>query len=200
MMRKDGESIMTGKLLIITGPSGAGKSTLIRELSKIDDRFRSVRVYTTRPLRASETEKQTVSDEVLSEMLVRGELVNINELHGYKYGPSRADIEEQLQVGNVPMIDWAPDRVSQLTKLFPNQTFVVFLQPPSRQILEERLRATNRTDRLTDSLAQLDALKRDEYTYDLLLTSTNGNIESMAARVRQVLIGNHTLYDDTRRE
>jgi len=63
------------KFLLVLGVSGAGKSVIIRELLKLDSRFRYISPFVTRPLRAGEIDKVHMDEAEMLERYKRGEFV-----------------------------------------------------------------------------------------------------------------------------
>jgi guanylate kinase len=137
-----------GQLFVIAAPSGAGKTSLVRALMKREPKLAFSVSYTTRPRRTGEVEGRDyhfVSDEEFLEMAARGAFIEHAEVFGKHYGTSREQIEEALAEGRdlILEIDWQGAR--QVRGALP-ETVDVFILPPSRRILEERLR-----NRQTDS-------------------------------------------------
>ena len=134
---------MSGSLFVVTAPSGAGKSSLIDALLKEDPRLKLSISYTTRPPRRGEVngrEYHFVDDATFIAMLERSEFLESAEVHGNRYGTSEAVIRKALAKGEdlVLEIDWQGAR--QVRKLYPG-CIGIFIQPPSVEELERRMRA-----------------------------------------------------------
>lgn len=132
-----------GKLFVITAPSGAGKSSLINALLKEDRELKLSVSYTTRAPRPGEQdgrEYHFVDDAAFLAMRERGEFLESAEVHGYRYGTSREVIREALERGEDLLleIDWQGAR--QVRALYP-ACVGIFIQPPSIEELERRMRA-----------------------------------------------------------
>lgn len=177
------------KLLLLLGPSGAGKSAIIDELSKLDSRFVYISPYMTRPLRAGERNKVAVSGEYMDEMQRRGELLVVNELYGgIRYGTPRLPIVEALTAGKFPVLDWPIDRLDVMMQAFPNQLFVVYVSPPSIDVLRQRLAKNGRDadgTRLASATEELRRYWSSEYaeSYDMEVVSEDNKISETAARI-----------------
>ena len=133
---------MSGRLFVITAPSGAGKTSLIGALLKEDPRLKLSVSYTTRPPRPGEQdgrEYHFVDDATFLAMRGRGEFLESAEVHGYRYGTSRKLITDTLAKGQdlVLEIDW---QGAQQVKSQVPDAVSVFILPPSRAALEERMR------------------------------------------------------------
>ena len=138
----------TGTLYTVSAPSGAGKTSLVNALV---ERCGGVQVsvsHTTRPMRPAEKEGVNyhfVSENVFVDMLDRAEFLEHAQVFGNLYGTSRVWLEKQLERGFdvILEIDWQGAR--QVKLLLP-ETQSIFILPPSRQALQERLRLRGQDD------------------------------------------------------
>ncbi len=134
--------MMIGTLYIVAAPSGAGKTSLVKALV---ERLPGIEVsvsYTTRPPRPGERDGinyHFVDRETFQGMVARGEFLEHAEVFGNLYGTAKANILERLEKGVDVMleIDWQGAR--QVREALP-QAVGIFILPPSREALEERLR------------------------------------------------------------
>ena len=133
---------MTGILYIVSAPSGTGKTSLVRELiQQIDGVTLSVS-HTTRESRPGESNGRDyhfVETQTFTDMLGRAEFLEHAEVFGNYYGTSEVWVKEQLTAGLdvILEIDW--QGAAQVRRLMP-QACSIFILPPSRACLEERLR------------------------------------------------------------
>lgn len=143
-----------GLLLVVSAPSGTGKSTLIRRLCKEFPRLAFSVSYTTRSPRAGEVngrEYHFVSQEDFSRLQEQGLLAEWAEVHGQRYGTPRPVVLELLSQGRDVLFDIDVQGARQLREAFEQGVFV-FLLPPSRQVLEQRLKG--RGSETPESLAR----------------------------------------------
>jgi len=131
-----------GRLFVIAAPSGAGKTTLVRALMERVPSLAFSVSFTTRPRRASEVDGRDYHfiDEATFERLVREEaFVEHARVFGYQYGTGKAQVDAALAAGRdlILEIDWQGAR--QVRERVP-EAVDVFILPPSRAVLEERLR------------------------------------------------------------
>jgi guanylate kinase len=130
------------KLFILSAASGTGKTSLARALA---DRLPDVALsisHTTRARRPGERHGEHyyfVTPEAFQAMIDRGEFLEHAEVFGNRYGTSRAAAENLLARGKRVIfdIDWQGAR--SVKRVWPRATSI-FLLPPSRTTLEERLR------------------------------------------------------------
>ena len=138
----------TGTLYTVSAPSGAGKTSLVKALI---ERCRGLQVsvsHTTRPMRPAEKDGVNyhfVSESVFDQMLNRDEFLEHAEVFGNLYGTSNVWLEEQLKRGLdlILEIDWQGAR--QVKLLLP-KTQSIFILPPSRQALRQRLSLRGQDD------------------------------------------------------
>jgi guanylate kinase len=147
-----------GHLYVIAAPSGAGKTSLVKALMEREPRMRFSVSYTTRPPRPNETEGRDyhfVTRARFEEMVARGEFLEHAQVFDNFYGTSVQAVQSELQNGQTLLleIDWQGAR--QVRARLPAARSI-FILPPTRRALEERLRA-----RSTDSEAVIERRLRD---------------------------------------
>lgn len=139
------EATARGNLIVVSAPSGAGKSSLAeRALKRIEGLKFSVS-YTTRELRGAEkdgVDYHFVSEAEFRAMSDRGEFLESAEVHGYLYATHRAAVEELLAQGLDVILDIDVQGAEQVKNRVA-EAITVFILPPSREILEARLRSRN---------------------------------------------------------
>jgi len=133
---------MKGLLFIVAAPSGAGKSSLIAALLKDDPKLALSVSYTTRAPRSGELdgrEYHFVDEKTFLAMLERGEFLESAEVHGNRYGTSQTVIREVLEAGRDLLleIDW---QGAQQVRRLISGSIGIFIQPPSVEELERRMR------------------------------------------------------------
>ena len=130
-------------VFIISAPSGSGKSTLVaRLLTEVRDLMFSIS-YTTRKPRGSEKDGQSyrfISREEFEAMIARNEFLEWAQVFGNYYGTHRGILEDARAQGKDLLLDIDVQGARQLVVTVP-QAVTVFILAPSRQILEQRLRA-----------------------------------------------------------
>ncbi len=138
----------TGQLFIISAPSGAGKTSLVNALIEmLPDVVVSVS-HTTRTKRPGEIEGKDyffTTVEKFAAMVSNGEFLEDAKVFDNFYGTSQASVQQQLDQGLkvILEIDWqgaeqVRDRIQD--------TISVFILPPSKTELENRLRTRGQDD------------------------------------------------------
>jgi guanylate kinase len=130
-----------GNLFVVAAPSGAGKSSLVKALLELDSHLVVSVSHTTRRPRGQEQagrEYVFVDETQFRAMVARGEFFEWAEVHGHRYGTSKAAIESRVAGGEdvVLEIDW--QGALQIKALFPNAV-LIFILPPSFDELQQRL-------------------------------------------------------------
>lgn len=141
---------MEGKVIIFSAPSGSGKTTIIKQLLAKDKRLSYSISATTRDKRNAE--KEGVDYYFLSEALFRekikaGELIEWEEVYdGIFYGTLRSEIQRIWNNGQHVIFDVDVKGGLNLKKIYGERALGLFIQIPSLEILEKRLK-----ERGTDS-------------------------------------------------
>jgi guanylate kinase len=146
------------RLFVIAAPSGAGKTSLVNALLQRMPRLKLSISHTTRKKRPTEKQGReyyfVVKDEF--ERLQRaGAFLEHAQVFDNWYGTGRETVEKLLGSGHdvVLEIDW--QGAEQVREAMP-EAETVFILPPSRDSLEQRLRA-----RMTDSEEVIQRRLRD---------------------------------------
>jgi guanylate kinase len=130
-------------VFIISAPSGSGKSTLVhRLLASVPGLTFSIS-YTTRPPRPSETNGVDyifISRAEFEVRLAHGEFLEYAEVFGNYYGTNRSTFEKAVQEGKDLVLDIDVQGARQLKVAIP-EAISIFVLPPSREVLEQRLRS-----------------------------------------------------------
>ena len=182
-------------VFIISAPSGSGKSTLVRRLMEVDKdrderRLQFSVSVTTRDPRPGDREGvdyDFISRQQFFEMRDRGDLLEWAEVHGNFYGTSRGVLREAQQKGRDLILDIDVQGAAQLRETL-REAVTVFILPPSRQVLEERLRKrSSDTDeviarRLEGAVAEVG----DYGKYDYVLV--NDKLDESFEQLRGILL------------
>ncbi len=176
-------------VFIISAPSGSGKSTLVHRLLETVPNLAFSISYTTRPPRPSETDGVDyvfITRGDFENRLARGEFLEYAEVFGNYYGTNRESFERAIQEGCDLVLDIDVQGARQLKVAIP-EAISVFVLPPSRDVLEQRLRARSQdSEEVIQRRLQGAAAEVRNYTqYDYVLI--NREIEESAARLASIV-------------
>ncbi len=147
-----------GRLYVVSAPSGAGKTSLVKALMEREPRIRFSVSYTTRKPRPNEIagrDYHFVTMERFKEMVAHDEFLEHAQVFDNYYGTGVRAVQEALANGEQLLleIDWQGAR--QVRGRLP-EARSIFILPPSRSALEQRLKA-----RSTDSDEVIERRLRD---------------------------------------
>jgi guanylate kinase len=139
---------MSRLVYIISAPSGSGKSTLVNELRKSVKHLDFSISYTTRNPRGSEQNGREyffVTREEFERMIGRDEFLEHAEVFGNYYGTARKFLQEAQVRGNDLLLDIDVQGERLIKQKLP-EAVSIFILPPSRSVLEQRLRRRSQAE------------------------------------------------------
>ncbi len=159
------------ELFIIAAPSGAGKTSLIKSLLKQDKQLCLSVSHTTRKPRPGERDGEHyhfVNDDRFKQMWANKEFIEHAQVFDHYYGTAKQELEAKFaqDLDVLLEIDWQGAR--QVRALFQN-SIGIFILPPSRPILEKRLKERKQDSdetisrRMTDAVTDMAHYNEFEY-------------------------------------
>ena len=130
--------------ITISAPSGSGKTTLCKALQLVEPEIEWSISYTTREKRSIEengVDYFFISEEEFEDLIIQGHFVEWQNVHGFYYGTSVSNLENAIENDKIMLIEMDVKGSMSIKKLFPDQTFSIFIMPPSISQLRERLRS-----------------------------------------------------------
>lgn len=131
-----------GILYVLSAPSGGGKSSILRAMRAEDPALGYSVSATTRPPRPGEVNGRDYnfySDAEFDELIRQEAFYEWAHVHARRYGTLRRIVDAELDAGRDVILDIDVQGGFGIKKLRPDSV-LVFLLPPSMEILEERLR------------------------------------------------------------
>jgi guanylate kinase len=183
-----------GKLLIFSAPSGAGKTTIVKHLLKtFPDRIAFSISATTRELRGQEINNQDyyfISKEDFLHKVAKHEFAEFEEVYaGTFYGTLKTEVQRIWNQGKHVIFDIDVEGGLRLKKKFDDDALAIFVQPPSIEILQERLvgRGTDSKEKLSERFAK--AQKELSYAKQFDVILNNFDLEVACKEAEGLLIG-----------
>lgn len=143
-----------GLLLVVSSPSGAGKTTLCRQLVDHHPQLQFSVSYTTRlprGLEISGLDYHFITDESFDQMIKEDCFAEWAYVHGRRYGTAKSTVRTALEQGRHVLFDIDYQGAENLLRQFPKEARLVYILPPSLEILAQRLYA-----RGTDSVVGIE--------------------------------------------
>lgn len=167
---------MEGKLIIFSAPSGAGKTTIVKHLlGKYPDRLAFSISASTRTPRSNEVDGKDyyfISKESFLHKIAQKEFVEFEEVYsGTFYGTLRSEIDRIWAEGKIVVFDIDVIGGLHLKRKFGKQALSIFVQPPSLEVLIERLRsrATDSEEKLEERIEKADKELKYANEFDVIL-------------------------------
>lgn len=146
--------IKQGCVMVVSGPSGCGKTSLIKKLLEEDLNISLSISYTTRQPREGEIDGidyNFIDVKKFNSMLEAGEILEYTEIYNNFYGTPKQAVENKIVNGKDILFDIDSKGANSIKFQMPNNTFSVFIMPPSMEELSLRLR--NRGKDSEDTIA-----------------------------------------------
>lgn len=154
-----------GNLFIVAAPSGAGKSSLVNAVLARQPEIALSVSFTSRAPRPGEANGKHyhfVTAERFRDMVAAGDFFEFAEVHGDLKGTARQSVQPALDAGHDVLleIDW---QGAQQVRAKLEGSVSVFILPPSRQALEQRMR--KRAQDSEEVIARRLAAAREEMSH-----------------------------------
>src|SRR5580658_163495 len=177
-------------VFIISAPSGSGKSTLVQRLVYRDTALKFSVSYTTRPPRSLDHDGKDyffTSREDFEARIARDEFLEWAEVFGHYYGTHRTVLDRAEAGGYDLILDIDVQGARQLKGKIP-AAVSIFILAPSRQELEQRLRARSQDSELVIERRLREAAEEirnySQYDYVLVNREVNASVDRLAAIVQ----------------
>ena len=182
---------MNGKLIIFSAPSGSGKSTIIGKLKEAGFDFGFSISATSRAPRGTEqhgVEYYFLTPEEFRTKIANGEFVEYEEVYeNCFYGTLKSEIDGKLAQGQHMLFDVDVVGGLNIKKYYGDRALAVFVQPPSVEVLRERLvgRATDSEEMIEKRLAKAEWEMEFAPKFDVRIV--NDNLEEAVAETIRIV-------------
>ncbi|NBO57559.1 MAG: guanylate kinase [Chitinophagia bacterium] len=176
------------KIIILTAPSGAGKTSVKSRLLDALKKELSFSVSaTTRKIRGNEQEGidyHYTNEEVFKKLIENNSFIEWEMVYpGLYYGTTVQEINSIWEEGKVPVLDIDVKGALNVKKQFGEKVLTIFIEPPSIEVLKERLQKRG-TDTAENILIRINkATEEMQYKGKFDQVVLNDDIERAAAEV-----------------
>lgn len=183
---------MSGKMIVICAPSGTGKSTLLSRLKEaMPDLIWSVSC-TTRPIRAGEEHGKDyyfIKTETFEQQIKNEEFIEWAKVHSNYYGTSKRFVAEGLEKKWKMLFDLDVQGADAMKKIYADQAKVIFIEPPSVEELEKRLKArgTDSDQVIQERVANArkELLRKNDFDFIVM----NDDVDRAYEKLRKIVEG-----------
>ena len=182
---------MEGKLIILSAPSGAGKTTIVHYLlSRLPDLEFSISA-TTRVKRGGEEDGKDyyfISKEDFLHKIVQKEFIEFEEVYRDTFhGTLRSEMERIWQKGKHIIFDIDVEGGLHLKKKYGSRALAIFVQPPSFDVLVDRLtsRGTDKPEKLAERIGKAKKELTYANKFDVILN--NDELDTACREVEQLV-------------
>jgi len=183
-------------MLILSSPSGAGKTTLTKKIQQKYQNFKISVSHTTRKSRTNEVEGVDyffISHEEFEKKISNNEFYEYAKIFDNFYGTSRDSVNEILKNNNNILFDIDWQGTQQLSKFKELKLIKIFLLPPDKKELENRLIQRNQ-DNIDIISKRLKAYDNDIHhwlDYDYVII--NDNLEHCFSQIAKIILSEKEL-------
>lgn len=183
-----------GRLVVFSAPSGTGKSTVARLVrERIPELGFSVSA-TTRPMRPGErdgVDYHFLSREEFQRQIDAGGFIEHEFFFGNHYGTLLDRTMEAVDAGRHLLLDLDVKGALNLKRLFGDRSLLVFLKPPSMEVLSLRLegRSSEGPEALKTRLerASMELSQAERFDFIVVNDDLGETVDAVALRIAQFL-------------
>ncbi|MBL7013342.1 MAG: guanylate kinase [Candidatus Marinimicrobia bacterium] len=183
-------------IICISAPSGSGKTTLCRALQKEHPEVKWSVSRTTRPPRPFEVngvDYVFISHDEFEGKIDAGEFAEYEDVHGEYYGTLKTTLDNTIGAESFLLLELDVKGSMSIKKLYPNNTFLIFILPPSMDHLRDRLRkrGADSEERIEKRLQRFEEELgyKDKFDYILINEDVQDATQELLEVVNQLNTG-----------
>ena len=182
-----------GKLIIFSAPSGAGKTTIVHHLLKtFPDKIAFSISATTRQARGNEQHEKdyyfVTKDEFLHKV-AKHEFAEFEEVYsGTFYGTLKSEIQKIWDEGKTVIFDLDVEGGLRLKKKYDADALAIFVEPPSLEVLIERLnkRGTDSAEKIKERINKAEKELSYASKFDVILE--NNKLDDACSKAEEMVL------------
>ena len=173
----------------VSGPSGVGKGTLVAKLRERVSCLGLTVSATTREPRPGETDGVSyhfMNDEEFDRRLAAGEFLEWAWVHAHRYGTLKSEVERVLAGGQSVVLEIDVQGGLSVRSVMP-EAVLVFVEPPSMDELERRLRGRGTEDEEQVRLRLANASEEMSHAGEYDVRIVNDDLERACLELEAVI-------------
>ena len=183
-------------LICISAPSGSGKTTLCKVVRKIKPEFLWSVSYTTREPRKYEVNGEDynfIKQKDFGALIDNGDLAEWENVHGNYYGTPKKELGNAILNQKIVLLELDVNGTSSIQKLYPKNSYSIFIVPPSIDILRSRLkmRGSETEETINKRLERFKKEMAYKDRFDTLLINDNIDVakNDFLIKINEVMKG-----------
>ncbi|WP_299524969.1 guanylate kinase [uncultured Lutibacter sp.] len=169
-----------GKLIVFSAPSGSGKTTIVHHLLKQTALNLDFSISaTSREKRGAEIHNKDyyfISLKEFRKLIKKGDFIEWEEVYANNYyGTLKTEVERIWKLGKHVIFDIDVVGGLSIKQQFPEQTLAIFVQPPSIEEMERRLRnrQTDSEEKIKERVAKAEKELKYADDFDVILINND---------------------------
>ena len=136
------------RLFVVSGPAGVGKGTLVERVRALRPTVAVTVSATTRQPRPGEVDGKSyhfLTDDEFTRLVEDGQFLEWANVHAHRYGTLKSEVDGKLAAGLSVILEIDVQGGTSVSRLYPD-VVRIFVEPPSFEVLEARLRGRGTED------------------------------------------------------
>lgn len=178
------------KLIVLSSPSGGGKTTVTKYIMSLYPEVMFSVSATTREQRFDEIDGKDyffLDRKEFVDRLDQGDLIEYEVIYGNYYGTLKSEVAKALENNQIMIFDIDVKGALSIRKNFPNDAVLIFIAPPSLDVLEKRLlnRSSESSEQIYNRLtrAKMEITYQDKFDVVIL----NDKLQDTLDKVKEVM-------------